>query len=50
MIQNLLNTGTVFDYSADDNNYAEDLLNLEISDNLEVGENQDPEMDFEDEK
>lgn len=49
MIQNLLHHGTEFNM-ADDGN-ADDLLNLEISDDdLEVIENEnDPEMDFEDE-
>lgn len=50
MVKNLLNTGTVFNYSANDKNYADDLLNLEISDTIEVKD--DPEGEdktFEDE-
>lgn len=54
MIQNLLNTGTPFDYATDnDSSYADDLLNLDIADNntIEVNDAEpDSDMTFEDEK
>ena len=51
MIKNLLQTGTRFMYSADDQN-SEDLLNSEIGDYIDVKdfETPDSEMEFEDEK
>lgn len=50
MIQNLLNTGTVFDYATDDTSYADDLLEVDIADDVIEVTDSDPEMDFEDEK
>lgn len=31
MVKNLLNTGTVFDYSADDQSFVDDILNLDLN-------------------
>lgn len=42
MVKNLLNTGTPFDYKADDANYAEDLL--------VVDPDSDEDLEFEDER
>lgn len=53
MIQNLLHTGTPFDYATDDSSYADDLLDLDIADNntIEVNDAEpDSDMTFEDEK
>jgi len=51
MVQNLLNTGTVFDYATDDDSsYADDILDLDIADDTIEVTDSDPEMDFEDEK
>lgn len=36
MIRNLLNTGTVFDYSADDQSFVDDLLDLDIENSIEI--------------
>lgn len=36
MIRNLLNTGTVFNYSADDQGFINDLLNADIGNTIEV--------------
>lgn len=36
MIKNLLNTGTVFDYSADDQSFVDDLLNVDLQIPFEV--------------
>ena len=49
MVKNLLQTGTPFNYSSDDANYSDDLLNLDIADDLEVFED-DKDMGFEDER
>jgi hypothetical protein len=48
LVQNLLNTGTVFHYSADDKNYSDDLLQLDILD-TEVEDKSDNDVTFEDE-
>ena len=49
MVRNLLNTGTVFDYSSDDKNYSDDLLQLDIS-NTEVDSKINYDLTFEDEE
>ena len=50
MVKNLLQTGTVFNYSANDKSYADDLLNLDISDTIEVKDEPDTsDKTFEDE-
>ncbi len=50
MVQNLLNTGTPFDYASDnDSSYSDDLLNLDIPDDIEITDS-DSDMEFEDEK
>ncbi len=48
MVQNLLNTGTVFEYSADDKNYSDDLLQLDILD-AQVDDKSDNDVTFEEE-
>lgn len=49
MIKNLLQTGTPFMYSADDQK-SEDLLNSEIGDYIEVKDSDSNDEEFEDEK
>lgn len=50
MVQNLLQTGTVFDYATDDTSYADDLLAVDIADDTIEVSDLDLDMDFEDEK
>ena len=50
MVKNLLNTGAVFDYSADDQSFTDDLLNTDFNDSVKINETSaDAEETFEDE-
>ena len=53
MLKNLLQNGTVFDYSGSDQSYADDLLNADIGETIQVtdGVDLEPSLDdtFEDE-
>ena len=48
MVKNLLNTGAVFDYSADDQSFTDDLLNTDFNDSVKINETS-AEKTFEDE-
>jgi hypothetical protein len=50
MTQNLLQTGTVFDYATDDYSYADDILDLDIADDTIEVSDSESDMCFEDEK
>lgn len=52
MLENLKHTGTVFDYSADDQNFINDLLEADVGEGLQVVEHAEPSSDktFEDEE
>ncbi len=47
MVKNLLDHGTVF--NAKDKNYADDLLNLDITDGIHINESDTLDKTFEDE-